>query len=155
MSNKNLGARIGRRQLLAWSAPVITAVSLPAHAATTGCGCGGPPVLTVSVPPRCAGNPPVGTAVIEITGPDACPMGIESIDVVSEDDKSSLHNLPAFPFYVTRNTPATFEWIGHASDGISCLPLHEISLTVHYACEDGKRLSASYNLTQLLAASIA
>ena len=118
------------------------------------CTCEGPPVLNVLAPPKCSGNPPVGTAVIEIFAPGECPMNLLGITVDSSDAKSSISSLPSFPSAITETSGETITWTGPASDAISCLPLASISITIEYACEDGVAQSETYDITQLLLDSV-
>lgn len=144
--------QVTRRGILKWSAPIVTAVALPAHAVMSQCS--GPPVLTVVAAPKCSGDPPVGTAVIEVAGPDECDMEIKSITFTTSDPKSELNSFPNFPVVITDTSPISFTWIGPASDAITCLPLAQIDATIEYCCEDGVILTETVNITELLINSV-
>ncbi len=146
--------KLNRRDLLQWSTPIIASVALPAHACTSTGACLAPPVLTVLAPPKCSGDPPVGTAVIVITAPDDCAMSILGVEVESSDPKSDISSLPDFPAAITETDGETITWIGPASDGVSCLPLASISTTIEYACDDGISQFETYDITELLINSV-
>jgi len=144
-----------RRSLLKWSAPVVTSVALPAHAATSAC-VDAVPVLSVVSSPKCSGTPPIGTAVISIASSLAdCPLTIKSITSVTNDDKSDITNLPALPIDVDTTDAVVFEWTGPASDAVSCLPLAQIDVTIEYCCENGPTVQETFDLPQLLVDSVA
>lgn len=143
---------ISRRQLLIWSTPVVTAIALPAHAVTSVCP--GPPQLVVQTAPKCAGDPPVGTAVIDIVAIDDCPVSIKELRFTTSDPKSDLGDLPTFPVDATDVDVQSFTWTGPASDAATCLPLDTMTVELDYCCGDGPTLTESYDLTQLLANSI-
>ena len=124
--------KLSRRQLMQWSTPVVTAIALPAHASTSVCPA--PPSLLVLAAPKCSGDPPVGTAAIELRAPDGCEMEIKTLTVASNDDKSSLSDLPSLPVRITDSSGAGFTFTGPASDAVSCLPIAQIDLTVDYCC---------------------
>ena len=146
---------LNRRELLFWSAPVITMVALPAHAQMSQPrACAGPPILNVVAQPKCSGDPPIGTAVIEILGPDEFDMELKDIQFTTTDSKSSLSSLPTLPVIITDISGVTFTWLGPATDGVTCLPLASIEVTIDYCCEDGQILTETYDLTQLLIDSI-
>ena len=145
---------ISRRRLLQWTTPVVAAISLPAHAVTSSGACTGPPILNVPAAPKCAGDPPVGTAIIEILAPIGCPMMIKSISVTSNDPKSSVGSFPDFPAEITDQNPESVVWTGPASDAVTCLPLANISITIEYCCDDGISLEETYDITELLTNSI-
>jgi len=145
---------ISRRSLLKWSTPVVASIVLPVHANTSQC-VNAMPVLTVTSTPKCAGTPPVGTAVISIASSmSGCPVTIKAITSTTNDDKSDITNLPPFPVNVDTSDSVTFEWTGPASDPTSCLPLAQIDLTVQYCCDDGPTLEADFDLTALLVDSV-
>ena len=144
--------KINRRELLAWSAPVITSIAIPAHAVTSGCP--PPPVLNVLSNPKCAGSPPIGQAVIEILAPVDCELEIVSFSFTSDDPNSELNSLPTLPALVDDMNGITFSWIGPAGDAITCLPLAQINAVIEYSCTDGSTLLESFDITKLLVDSI-
>jgi len=115
--------------------------------------CEAPPVLTVLAPPKCAGDPPIGTAEIEILAPDTIPMSILGISVTSSDPTSTI-SLPSLPIVITDASGVTITWDGPASDAITCLPLALISIDIEYACEDGVSLFETVDITTLLINSL-
>ncbi len=146
--------KLSRRQLLQWSTPAITAVTLPRHAQASmdiveACSAE-PPVLTVLAPSKCSGNPPVGTAVIEITSGSEVDVEITAISVTTSDPKSDISSIPDTPFTVTETSGETVTYIGPASDAVACLPLADVTLTIEYRCEDESPESENYDITQLL-----
>lgn len=116
--------------------------------------CEAPPVLAVPVAPKCAGNPPIGEAVIEIFAPDTIPMELKSIEVTTSDAASTITDLPAFPTLLSDSTPLTVTWSGPAGDALTCLPTAQISITIEYCCEDQASLFETYDITALLIASV-
>lgn len=148
--------KLSRRQLLQWSTPAITAVTLPAHAQMSpddlpveACSAE-PPLLTVLAPSKCSGNPPVGTAVIEITSGSEVDVEITAISVTTSDPKSDISSIPDVPFMVSETSGETVTYIGPASDAVACLPLADVTLTIEYRCEDEPPKSMEYDITQLL-----
>lgn len=121
---------------------------------TAVCTCEGPPILTVLAPPKCAGDPPIGSADIEILAPGECPMELINIVVTTSDPASTLGSLPAFPAAVTVTNGVSITWTGPASDAITCLPLATITADIEYACANGISLFETYDITALLIASV-
>ena len=139
-----------RRQVLVWTAPAIAAVTLPVHAQTSLCTA--PPVVSVPVAPKCAGDPPVGTAQLEILAPDTTSMELIDIQVTSSDAASTL-TLPSLPANLSDLVPLAVTWDGPASDALSCLPLAQITMTLEYACGMTSEFE-TYDVTALLIASL-
>ena len=142
-----------RRQLLVWTAPTVAVIALPAHAQMSPCT--GPPVVSVAAAPKCAGDPPIGSAQLEILAPDAMPMELISVEVTTDDPASTLNDLPSLPAMLSDSTPMTVTWDGPASDAVTCLPLAQISMALEYACSDGVIVVETYDITDLLIASVA
>lgn len=140
-----------RRQLLVWTAPAVAAVTLPAHASMSPCTA--PPIVSVPVAPKCAGNPPIGTAQLEIFAPDMMPMELISIQVTSGDPASTI-TVPSLPATLNDLVPLTVTWDGPASDALTCLPLAQIDMVLEYACSDGVSVEESVDVTALLIASV-
>lgn len=116
--------------------------------------CEGPPIVSIPVVPKCAGNPPIGEAAIEIFAPDTIPMELKGIEVTTSDASSTVGDLPTFPTTVTNSTPVTVNWTGPAGDAVTCLPTASISITIEYCCEDQVSLFETYDVTALLIASV-
>lgn len=143
-----------RRQALIWTAPAIVAVTLPTHAQTSPSSCTAPPVVSVAASPKCAGDPPIGTAALEILAPNAMPMELIDIQVTSSDPESIL-TVPSVPANLSDLVPLELAWDGPASDAITCLPLAEISMTLEYACnDDGISVFETYDISTLLIESV-
>jgi hypothetical protein len=151
--------KFSRRQLLKWTTPSVVAITLPVHAQTSPMPepevcMPSPPDLSVLAAPKCSGNPPVGTAVIEILSANDFAITVTDIIVTSNDPKSDISSIPSLPFDVTDVDGETVTWIGPASDGISCLPLAQVSIEIFYNCDGGETQSETYDITQLLVDSI-
>lgn len=149
--------QISRRRLLVWSTPVVVSITLPRHAVATHIGgvcSAGAPVVSVLDAPKCSGNPPVGVGAIQISGVDSTPITIKNITQVSDDPKSDIGDFPSFPIDVTDISPFVIIWTGPASDGITCLPLATITITIEYCCDDGEVFSETYDITELLVGSV-
>ena len=94
------GLSTTRRQLVAWSVPVVACVTLPAHAQTsvsTNCSTIVTPELVVTVAPKCSGNPPIAQATLELRLVGADDVIITDIVFTSPDANASLMGLPVFP----------------------------------------------------------
>ena len=142
-----------RRQFLVWTAPTVAVIALPAHAQMSPCT--GPPVVSVAAAPKCAGDPPIGSAQLEILAPDSMSMELISIEVTTNDPDSTLNDIPSLPAMLSDSTPVTVTWDGPASDAVTCLPLAQIDMVLEYACSDGVIVSETYDITDLLIASVA
>lgn len=157
MTNENqMNIKINkvRRQVLMWTAPVVASVTLPVHAQTSPSSCTAPPLVSVPAAPKCAGNPPIGTALLEILAPNTDSMELIDIQVTSADPASTL-TLPSLPASLNDSIPLEITWDGPASDALTCLPLTEISMTLEYACNgDGISVFESYDVTALLIESV-
>lgn len=117
--------------------------------------CSAPPIVSVPDTPKCAGDPPIGTALIEIVAPDDIPMELISITVETSDPGSTIDDLPSFPAMLSETTPVEVSWNGPASDALVCLPTAQIDMIVEYACENGEVLTETYNITGLLIDAVA
>lgn len=115
--------------------------------------CESPPLVTVPASPKCAGNPPIGNALVEIFAPSAMSMELIDIQVTSSDPQSIL-TIPSLPANLSNLVPLELTWDGPASDAINCLPLAEISITLEYACSDGVSVFETYDVTGLLIATL-
>ena len=142
-----------RRQILVWTAPTVAVIALPAHAQMSPCPA--PPVVSVGVAPKCAGDPPVGNALLEILAPDSMSMELIGIEVTTDDASSTLSEFPTLPAMLSDSTPVTVEWNGPASDAVTCLPLAQINMILEYACNGGAVEVETYDITGLLIASVA
>jgi len=144
-----------RRQVLVWTAPTIVAVTLPAHAQTSATSsCIAPPLVSVAAAPKCAGDPPIGTALLEILAPNSDSTELVDIQVTSADPASTL-TLPTLPAALSDSVPLEVTWDGPASDAVTCLPLAQINMTLEYACNgDGISVFETYDVTALLIDSV-
>jgi len=143
-----------RRHVLVWTAPTVAAISLPTHAQMSPMACAAPPVVSVPVTPKCAGDPPIGTAQLEIFAPNGEVMNLLGITVTTSDSASTL-TLPSLPASLSETSALVVTWDGPASDAVSCLPLAEITMELEYACTDEISVFETYDVTALLAASAA
>lgn len=147
---------ITRRSLLKWAPPVAAAVSLPAHAQMSVCI--STLNMTASVPSKCAGSPPVGNAVLQITSDGADPVNpeLEIVSIaISGAAATDVVVLPALPATVSATTSADIDWTGNASDALTCLPLSTILFDVTFRCVgSSSTMNQSFNLTTVLADAI-
>ena len=151
MARINKEMNTTRRQLLAWSTPVIASVALPVHAQMSICP-EGPPEMSVMVAPKCSGSAPIGTAVLELLAPGATTITVMDITTTSSDVNSTLTVNEALPRDISQSTSTTITWEGPASDAVSCLPLAELMVTVEFQCNDGMIEMQTYDVLALLAA---
>jgi len=148
--------RVSRRTLLTWSAPVITAVALPAHAQTSACTSMAEVIVTSSS--KCSGSPPVGEALLEVVSDGADVLNdeleIRSINVVGAVSTDTV-TLPPLPSTVTASAGAEISWIGNASDSVSCLPISSINFEIVFGCVGSSvDQTVTVDLTTLLADAI-
>lgn len=154
--NENLAATPidkNKRRLLVWSAPVVAAISLPAHAQTS-CTATAPELVVVSFP-KCSGSPPLGQAVLELRIGGADDLIITNIDFTTDDIGTTLTGIPIFPATITSTAPISLTWMGPASDAISCAPTSQSSMTVSFACSETSPVqTVDFDVDAILLASI-
>ena len=146
---------ITRRGLLIWTTPVVAAIALPVHAQTSTCFTA--PTLTATVPSKCAGDPPVGQAVLTLLS-DAADPSNDSLEIrsitVNGAAASDTIVLPTLPANVIASVGIDIEWSGSASDAVTCLPLSTITFEVVYGCgTSGADTSITFDMTTVLAAA--
>ena len=145
-----------KRAHLKWTAPVVVGVMLPTHAQATTTApptCGAVPVMEATVPSKCAtvaGSDEIAGQATVVVKSDSDPIEIISID----HNGGSEIQLPGLPATVTSASGAEIKWAGPATDGLTCLPITQITFTVTFTCNEAPNGSASFNLTELLAAVI-
>ena len=144
---------ISRRQLMVWTTPLVAAITLPAHAQTSTCFSA--PVLTATVPSKCAGDPPVGQAIMTLFSDAADPtndsLEVRSITVNGAASTDTV-TLPSLPANIIDTVGIDIEWSGNASDAVTCLPTSPITFDVVYGCgTSGGDTMISFDMTTVLA----
>ncbi|MDB4512034.1 hypothetical protein N9060_01090 [Arenicella sp.] len=147
-----------RRRLLQWTTPAIAMVVLPAHAQISNCSAS--PLLEATVASKCAGDPPVGQAVLTLIsdGLDlngANTLVVSAINVTGTGAGDTI-TLPSFPATIDATSGVDIEWTGDASDALTCLPLSPIEFEVVYNCESVEiEMTIVFSLIEVLAAAVA